>query len=135
LVPAGTVHAIGPGLLLAEIQQPNPCTFRLFDYGSGRALHVDEALAATSLSAEPSLWRPLDPPRAVLGDHIGLEPVAGGRRELGDGQLPALVVPVRDEVRLGDEHVAPGDLRLCVGGPVELSVARGGLAVVGTCAA
>ena len=45
-VPAGTIHAIGPGLVLVEIQQRSEATFRLFDYGRERELHVDHAVAA-----------------------------------------------------------------------------------------
>ncbi len=44
-VPAGTIHAIGPGLVIAEIQQRSDTTFRMFDYGRSRALHVDDAVA------------------------------------------------------------------------------------------
>ncbi len=45
-VPAGTIHAIGPGLVIAEIQQRSDATFRLFDYGRQRELHVDKGVAA-----------------------------------------------------------------------------------------
>ena len=45
-VPAGTIHAIGGGLVLVEIQQRSDATFRLFDYGRQRELHVDNAVAA-----------------------------------------------------------------------------------------
>lgn len=51
-IPAGTVHAIGGGVLLAEIQQSSDCTYRIFDWnrtdGSGnpRELHTAEALGA-----------------------------------------------------------------------------------------
>jgi mannose-6-phosphate isomerase len=44
-VPAGTIHAIGDGLVVAEIQQQSDVTFRLFDFGRGRELHIDEAVA------------------------------------------------------------------------------------------
>ncbi|TCR63475.1 mannose-6-phosphate isomerase [Bosea sp. BK604] len=44
-VPAGTIHAIGPGLVIAEIQQSSDATFRLFDYGRQRELHIDNAVA------------------------------------------------------------------------------------------
>ena len=44
-VPAGTIHAIGAGLVVAEIQQRSDTTFRLFDYGRKRPLHVDDAVA------------------------------------------------------------------------------------------
>jgi mannose-6-phosphate isomerase len=44
-VPAGTIHAIGAGLVIAEIQQRSDATFRLFDHGRSRPLHVDQAIA------------------------------------------------------------------------------------------
>ncbi|MGB6451930.1 MAG: class I mannose-6-phosphate isomerase [Steroidobacteraceae bacterium] len=47
-VPPGAIHAIGPGLVIAEIQQRSDTTFRLFDYGRGRELHADQAVAAAS---------------------------------------------------------------------------------------
>ncbi len=42
-VPPGTIHAIGPGLLLYEVQQPIDLTWRLYDWGRGRDLHLDHA--------------------------------------------------------------------------------------------
>jgi mannose-6-phosphate isomerase len=44
-VPAGTIHAIGAGLVIAEIQQRSDATFRMFDYGRQRELHIDNAVA------------------------------------------------------------------------------------------
>ena len=44
-VPAGTIHAIGAGLVIAEIQQRSDATFRIFDYGRQRELHIDNAIA------------------------------------------------------------------------------------------
>jgi mannose-6-phosphate isomerase len=46
-VPAGTIHAIGAGIVLAEIQQRSDATFRLFDYGRQRELHEDSAVAVS----------------------------------------------------------------------------------------
>ncbi len=44
-LPTGTCHALGAGVLVAEIQTPSDTTFRLFDWGrKGRALHVQQAL-------------------------------------------------------------------------------------------
>ncbi len=54
LVPAGTIHAIGPGLVIAEIQQRSDVTFRLFDHGRGRELHIDRAIAATDTKSAPA---------------------------------------------------------------------------------
>jgi mannose-6-phosphate isomerase len=47
-VAAGTIHAIGAGLVIAEIQQRSDVTFRLFDYGRERELHVEDAIAVAS---------------------------------------------------------------------------------------
>jgi mannose-6-phosphate isomerase len=46
-VPAGTIHAIGAGIVLAEIQQRSDATFRLYDYGRQRELHEDSAIAVS----------------------------------------------------------------------------------------
>jgi mannose-6-phosphate isomerase len=47
LVSAGTIHAIGEGIVLAEIQQRSDATFHLFDYGRQRELHEDNAVAVS----------------------------------------------------------------------------------------
>jgi mannose-6-phosphate isomerase len=47
-VPAGTIHAIGAGLVIAEIQQRSDSTFRVFDHGRARTLHVEQALAVAA---------------------------------------------------------------------------------------
>ena len=44
LVDAGTVHAIWPGVVLLEVQQTSDTTYRLFDYGRGRELHLDAGI-------------------------------------------------------------------------------------------
>lgn len=55
-MPAGRVHSLGPGLLLAEIQQTSDATYRIYDWdrvdehGNSRELHTDEALAAIDLN-------------------------------------------------------------------------------------
>lgn len=58
-IPAGTVHALGAGLLVAEIQQSSDCTFRLFDWnrvdkdGQPRQLHIDQALEVIDYERGP----------------------------------------------------------------------------------
>jgi mannose-6-phosphate isomerase len=47
-IPAGTIHAIGAGIVLAEIQQRSDTTFRLFDYGRQRELHEDDGVAVAN---------------------------------------------------------------------------------------
>lgn len=67
-VPAGTVHAIGAGIALAEIQQSNDVTFRLFDWnrrdaeGRPRQLHIEQALECIDFSCGPVS---LHPPREI----------------------------------------------------------------------
>ncbi len=48
-VAAGTVHTIGGGMVLVETQQTSDTTYRLYDYGRGRELHIADGLAATKL--------------------------------------------------------------------------------------
>jgi len=49
-VPAGTIHAIGAGITLVEFQQNADVTYRLFDYGRPRELHLDDAIAVSKLA-------------------------------------------------------------------------------------
>ena len=51
-VAAGTVHAIGPGSVLLETQQQSDLTYRLYDYGSGRELHLEKGLEAVRLTTD-----------------------------------------------------------------------------------
>jgi len=46
-IPAGTIHAIGGGVTLVEVQQNNDVTYRLYDYGRPRELHLEEAMAVS----------------------------------------------------------------------------------------
>ncbi len=70
-IPAGTVHSVGGGVLMIEVQQTSDATFRLFDWnrmgldGSPRALHLDESLSAIDWAAGPV--NPVTP-RAWDGD-------------------------------------------------------------------
>jgi mannose-6-phosphate isomerase len=56
-IPAGTIHALGAGLMVAEIQQASDTTYRLYDWGrvgadgKPRALHIEQGLAAIDFSA------------------------------------------------------------------------------------
>ena len=62
LLPAGTVHAIGGGLALCEVQQHSDITYRLYDYGRPRELHLDKAIqvASTEASTPKSVMLPID---------------------------------------------------------------------------
>ncbi len=70
-IPSGTLHAIGAGILLAEVQQNSATTYRVSDYGrlgadgKPRALHIDKALDVTHLTPTPlstaGLWQREEP--------------------------------------------------------------------------
>ena len=72
MIEAGTVHAIGAGVLLAEIQQMSDATFRVFDWGRvgadgrPRELHLREALESTDFTRGPV--NPLIPARESAGE-------------------------------------------------------------------
>jgi mannose-6-phosphate isomerase len=59
-IPAGTVHAIGAGLTICEIQQYSDITYRLYDYGRPRELHLDEGLGVADLGVHSGPIRPVD---------------------------------------------------------------------------
>jgi mannose-6-phosphate isomerase len=51
-VAAGTVHTIGGGMILVETQQSSDITYRLYDYGRGRELHIKDGIAAIKLDSK-----------------------------------------------------------------------------------
>ena len=64
-VDAGTVHAIGPGVTILEIQQTSDTTYRLYDYGRSRELHIDQGLAVTQLQTRAGKKTPQPIPRGT----------------------------------------------------------------------
>jgi len=104
-IPAGTVHAIGAGLLVAEIQQSSDVTYRLFDWnrtgpdGKPRPLHVEAGVEAVSRFGPVAPVQPVataDPAaRRLVGcEHFTLDEVrpAGAWRVGGDGRFHFLAV-------------------------------------------
>ncbi len=57
--PAHTVHAIGAGIVLCEIQQNSDVTYRLWDYGRPRPIHVEKAVPIADLDVHPGAARPV----------------------------------------------------------------------------
>jgi mannose-6-phosphate isomerase len=68
-VDAGTVHAVGPGAVLLETQQTSDLTYRMYDYGSARELHLEKAMAAMRLQTRAGKI----PPRTVDGHCVLIE--------------------------------------------------------------
>lgn len=139
-LPPGTVHALGAGLVVAEIQQSSDVTYRLFDWnrhgsdGLPRALHVAEALEVIDFNVGPRLFEtPIatesdQVERLVACDHFVIDrwqfdqtrPIGGGNR------LHLLVVlagavnisgdPAGVPVSAGEVALLPAEL-----GPVNLT--------------
>jgi mannose-6-phosphate isomerase len=132
-LPAGTVHAVGGGVLLAEVQQTSDATFRLFDWnrrdaqGRGRQLHVEESMASIHWQGGPV--RPVraaeygsaeaGPARQTLVTcrYFTLEYVRQ-REEFwcgGEGRMQAAVVlhgEARLDTREGEQTAGAGDTLL-----------------------
>jgi len=112
LVPPGTIHAIGGGVSLIEFQQNADVTYRLYDYGRPRELHLDDAVAV----ACPTLYR------EALAQHLS----AAEERTLVDGPIFELilshtdalqgrqrwVIPLQGAVEAGSDCAGPGDCLL-----------------------
>lgn len=133
--PAGTIHAIGGGLIIIEVQQNIDCTYRLYDYGRPRALHLDEGLTAADRKpvADPHDVR-LDPAESralVTGPHFHVTHLAGpivdeihlaGRDEI-------TFLPLSDGCRVAGEALKLGEAAL-LEGPAMIDIAAGARALL-----
>lgn len=110
-LPAGTVHAIGPGLALVEVQQASDTTFRLYDYGRPRDLHLERALAVADGSPYSDEHRGSIATRGKelkKGAHFRLDRLEGAP----DAALkalysqPLLALPISGHLKSGDGAIA-----------------------------
>lgn len=111
-IPAGTVHAIGGGLSILEFQQNSDVTYRLYDYGRPRELHVDDGIAVANPAAYPD----------ALLQHVSPDDertlVNGPRFTLVHSHEDALrdrrrwVIPLEGEVRSGRDVAGSGECLL-----------------------
>ncbi len=123
--PSGTVHAIGAGITLIEIQQNSETTYRLYDYGRPRELHLEDGVAVAD--ARPFVPAPMPGEVAddrfilVEGPKFVVERWAGGSRtiSLPEG-VTGWLVPVRGEGELGGVAWNAGQC-VTVTGEVELT--------------
>lgn len=112
--PAGTIHAIGPGLTVVEVQQNVDLTYRLYDYGSSRELHLDAGVAASNPVPYVAPYKAHDiaPGREILAD--GPKFVLERWRRSGSGTLqsdgrPIWLVPLSGKGSIdGDTFEAGG---------------------------
>ena len=113
-LPAGTVHAIGPGLSLIEIQQNSDTTYRLYDYGRPRELHLEDGIAVAWPGAHPANLRrhvgPRENAALVEGPKFRLQQVGGAPSDdvLRAFAGRALVIPVEGAVNVAGEEYAAG---------------------------
>lgn len=126
-LPSGICHALGAGVLVAEIQTPSDTTFRVWDWDRGdpnRRLHLDEARECTRFGrrqddGRPAVIRLRDTPpierdgveiRPVcrtpdfLIDHVTTPP--SGRVEIAMDGEPRVAMAIRGRGRVGDGHGA-----------------------------
>jgi len=120
-IPANTVHAIGAGISLIEVQQNSDVTYRLYDYGSSRELHLDEAVAvARGEPYDEKLRRHVAPRGSVTlvdGPLFRLDQVEGFPGDTlaaayeGD---PMLLIPREGRVHVAGREIAPGGCGLAL---------------------
>ncbi|GAA3885779.1 class I mannose-6-phosphate isomerase [Sphingomonas limnosediminicola] len=111
-VPSGTIHAIGADISLLEFQQNADVTYRLYDYGRPRELHLDDGIAVSNSGPFPNgLVQHLsgtDERLLVASQHFVLlqstsDALLGQRR---------WIIPLEAEVQSGTEIAGPGDVLL-----------------------
>jgi mannose-6-phosphate isomerase len=116
-IPANTVHAIGGGCSIIEIQQNSDITYRLYDYGRPRELHLEESVAvAKGERYAESLHRhvPTGDIPLVGGPYFQLDQVEGlpSTEQAARYRGCLLVVPRTGTAHVEDEPVRPGQCAL-----------------------
>ncbi|HEY9090960.1 class I mannose-6-phosphate isomerase [Parasphingorhabdus sp.] len=118
-IPAGTIHAIGPGIQLIEVQQNVDITYRLYDYGRPRELHLDDAISIAT-TAPYNMKNHLEavPDQSVKlldGPHFRLfQVIADDHDMLRDtiaGEWHA--IPLEGEVTVRGKVIRAGECGLC----------------------
>lgn len=122
--PAGTVHALGPGLTVLEIQQPFDVTYRLFDYGRPRPLHLVESLDVVDPRPHRhSADRDIDErASAVLvdGPYFGVAWCFREPPPLPSGAHSIQLLPIDTAVQIGAQIAAAGECHSVEGNPARL---------------
>ncbi len=133
LVAAGTIHAIGAGLVIAEIQQRSDATFRLFDHGRGRELHIENALAVSN--AGPADFR-VAPTRLtdtrtllVSNSHFTFERIdlAPNSAWCLEAELETWLLVIGGSARAGSFDLATGDAIFAQSDQVNIRAGSNGL--------
>ena len=134
-LPSGTVHAIGAGLSLVEVQQNSDITYRLFDYGRPRELHLDEGMkVADRMPYGDKHRRKVDMGTAqtlVEGPFFRLDLCIGAPLpHVADRyEGPVQVLPLSGTVEVGGQTVASGQSALAASLDV-VDFAEGGRSLI-----
>lgn len=111
-LPAGTVHAIGPGLALVEVQQTSDTTFRLYDYGRPRELHLERGLEVAEGVPYAAEHRRTIADGTVLvdGPHFRLDRIEGAPDAATLAAYPGalLALPLAGEIAATDGSARAG---------------------------
>lgn len=128
--PAGTIHAIGAGLVVVEVQQNIDLTYRLYDYGSDRELHLDDGVAVSDPVPYVAPFMPYDlaPGRRLLAAEGAFVTerwtVAHDGTLAATAQRPVWLVPLKGNGTLDGQPIAAGGVWLA-DSAVPLAVADG----------
>jgi mannose-6-phosphate isomerase len=118
--PAGTVHAIGGGLALCEIQQVSDVTYRLYDYGRPRELHVDKGVEVSDLGTHPGA-RPTHGNLLVECPYFRTEKLEIAAAQHYGYERPHLLILIAGEGAFDDRPCRAGEVWLAPAG-AEFSV-------------
>ncbi|MDH2351007.1 class I mannose-6-phosphate isomerase [Bradyrhizobium sp. SSUT112] len=132
-IPAGTIHAIGAGIVLVEIQQHSDTTFRLYDYGRERQLHIEDAVAVATAGPRKiqSPSKRLSGARTALtvNSYFALEQtdLAPGSVWMLDAPKETWLLAIEGHAQLGSARLAPGDAVFLEADHAEIEVGANGL--------
>ncbi|MGD9812444.1 MAG: class I mannose-6-phosphate isomerase [Sphingobium sp.] len=125
-IPAGTIHAIGAGLTLIEVQQNNDVTYRLYDYGRDRPLHLDEGIPVSDIQPyRPVATAPIKNGTRTLLDGsdqpFRLDMIARGAGEHSLPERQCWLIPVCGSGTIDGESWVPGECWQGTGGSLFLA--------------
>ncbi|MGH9668117.1 MAG: hypothetical protein ACRD9L_27170, partial [Bryobacteraceae bacterium] len=120
--PAGTVHAIGGGIALCEIQQNSDVTYRLYDYGRPRELHLDKAVEVADLGPSPGRLEPHGEVLVVCDYFIASALRLEGSRTIPSGSRLHFLIVLEGSGAIAGEPFRPGEVWHAPAGPGEFSL-------------
>lgn len=111
-IPAGTVHAIGAGIALVEVQQYADITYRLYDYGRPRELHLDDGISVSVAApyADPRSGRAVSGQQLVDGPFFNLWLISKNAELRQIAKFDRYwAIPLSGKIDMAGEKAAIGD--------------------------